>query len=85
MYTLSDSPRALYALAGAGGYAVAVTDQSNPYGLVSGVHAGVGLKVPAGATRLLVELQAVGLLTDFGAGEFEFPTVHVPLTVGVRF
>ena len=52
---------------------------------LSGGGAGLGIDVPLERVALTAEIGAVAMATDYGAGAFNFPTLHVPLTVGVRF
>ncbi len=86
MYRGRGSGLVAYGLAGVGLYGLRIERDVNPYGDVfGGIHLGVGLEVPLGAAALSAEAGAVAMATDYGAGAFNFPTVHVPLTVGVRF
>ena len=75
-----------YGLAGGGLYRVAVDQDESPYGdWFGGLHLGGGVEVPAGSVTASVEVGVVAMATDYGAGAFNFPTTHVPVTVGVRF
>ena len=75
-----------YGLIGGGLYGLTIERDQNPYGDVfGGLHAGLGIDVPLDRVALMAEIGAVVMATDYGAGAFNFPTVHVPLTVGVRF
>jgi hypothetical protein len=77
---------AAYGLLGTGLYTISIERDQNPYGDVFwGSHAGVGIEVPIGVAAVSAEVSAVAMVTDYGAGALNFPTVHVPLTVGVRF
>ena len=53
--------------------------------MFGGLHTGLGIDVPLERVALTAEIGAVAMATDYGAGAFNFPTLHVPLTVGVRF
>lgn len=75
-----------YGFLGTGLYTISVERDENPYGDVFwGNHAGVGAEVPIGSVAVSAEVSVVAMVTDYGAGAFNFPTVYVPTTVGVRF
>lgn len=85
LYVASEAFASPYGLVGLGAYGLQDESYANPYGLLSGAHLGVGLRVPTGPALLVVETQAVVLLTDYGSGAFKGPTTYIPVTVGVRF
>lgn len=75
-----------YGMVGGGLYHISIDRDQSPYGsLFAGLQVGVGLDIAAGPIALAVEAEAVVMATDYGAGAFNLPTVHVPVTVGVRF
>ena len=75
-----------YGLVGGGLYRIAIDQDESPYGdWFGGLHLAGGVEVPAGPVTASVEVGVVAMATDYGAGPFNFPTTHVPVTVGVRF
>ncbi len=83
-----------YGYAGIGAYAMSTEYGGSVYeGAFKlhysvGPHAGFGLERSVevgGITAVAIEVEAVAVVTDYGAGDFEFPIVHYPLTVGIRF
>lgn len=83
-----------YALVGAGVQWQHVPGARNPYGAVPGVTGGAGVEWSLPATggagrarpfRVVAELRAHGVLSDFASGADFRITTYWPLVVGVRF
>ena len=67
-----------------GAHSPAIPGESNPYGTVAGVAAGVEVEVRAGRTAVVFGARSDAILADYGHGDFRIPTFRT-LVGGVRF
>ncbi len=74
-----------YVVAGAGAQRLRVEGVRNPYGLVTGVRAGAGIRARLGRAAVHAEVTPHWALTDFGTGRDFGVGSYVPIAVGISF